>query len=139
MKIHISLALCLACSGKSRLETVGSPYWVSPECLKGQWYDQTSDVFSFGIIQCEIIARIEADPDLMPRTASFGLDYLAFVELCPMDTPPVFLRLAFYCCLVSFLIIESEFVNKPLIIILFLSFFSTILRVVQLFMMQAKS
>lgn len=90
-----------AYSGKSRLETVGSPYWVSPECLKGQWYDQTSDVFSFGIIQCEIIARIEADPDLMPRTASFGLDYLAFVELCPMDTPPDFLRLAFYCCLVS--------------------------------------
>lgn len=86
-------------TGRSRLETVGSPYWVSPECLKGQWYDQTSDVFSFGIIQCEIIARIEADPDLMPRTASFGLDYLAFVELCPMDTPPVFLRLAFYCCL----------------------------------------
>ncbi|XP_015047251.3 uncharacterized protein LOC6535643 isoform X1 [Drosophila yakuba] len=86
-------------SRKSRLETVGSPYWVSPECLKGQWYDQTSDVFSFGIIQCEIIARIEADPDMMPRTASFGLDYLAFVELCPMDTPPVFLRLAFYCCL----------------------------------------
>lgn len=42
---------------------------------------------------------------MMPRTASFGLDYLAFVELCPMDTPPVFLRLAFYCCLVSFGII----------------------------------
>lgn len=125
----------MACSGKSRLETVGSPYWVSPECLKGQWYDQTSDVFSFGIIQCEIIARIEADPDLMPRTASFGLDYLAFVELCPMDTPPVFLRLAFYCCLVSFLIIESEFVNNYFISLSF----STILRVVQLFMMQAKS
>lgn len=125
------------------METVGSPYWVSPECLKGQWYDQTSDVFSFGIIQCEIIARIEADPDLMPRTASFGLDYLAFVELCPMDTPPVFLRLAFYCCLVSVYLdyIESEFVNKPFVNnYYFISLScSTIPRVGQLFMMQAKS
>lgn len=100
-----NISLISTLSRKTRLETVGSPYWVSPECLKGQWYDQTSDVFSFGIIQCEIIARIEADPDLMPRTDSFGLDYLLFVELCPMDTPPVFLRLAFYCCLVSLLYI----------------------------------
>jgi len=84
---------------KSRLETVGSPYWMSPECLKGQWYDQTSDVFSFGIISCEIIARVEADPDILPRTHSFGLDYLQYVNLCPTNTPPAFLRLTFYCCI----------------------------------------
>ncbi|CRK87933.1 CLUMA_CG001719, isoform A [Clunio marinus] len=85
-------------SGKSRLDTVGSPYWMSPECLNGLWYDQTSDIFSFGIVLCELIARIDADPDILPRTDSFGLDYLAFVDLCPSDTPPAFLRTAFYCC-----------------------------------------
>lgn len=93
--------MCASCRQKTRLEYVGSPYWVSPECLNHLFYDERSDVFSFGIISCEIIARIEADPDIMPRTDSFGFDYLAFVELCPMDTPPAFLRLAFYCCIVS--------------------------------------
>lgn len=45
--------------------------------------------------------QIEADPDILPRTNSFGLDYLQYVNLCPTNTPPGFLRLTFYCCIVS--------------------------------------
>lgn len=82
-----------------RLPSVGSPWWMSPECLKGRWYDHRSDIFSYGIILCQLIARVDADPDVLPRTDNFGLNYLAFVELCANDTVPDFLRLAFDCCI----------------------------------------
>uniref|UniRef100_A0A8C9EWN2 Serine-threonine/tyrosine-protein kinase catalytic domain-containing protein n=1 Tax=Pavo cristatus TaxID=9049 RepID=A0A8C9EWN2_PAVCR len=56
-----------------------------------------ADVFSYGIILCEIIARIQADPDYLPRTENFGLDYDAFQHMVG-DCPPDFLQLAFNCC-----------------------------------------
>lgn len=87
-----------------RLPTVGSPYWMSPECLRGLHYDERSDVFSYGIVLCEVIARVEADPDKLPRTDNFGLDYLAFTELCDLNGVPLvpdFLKLAFRCCAIE--------------------------------------
>jgi serine/threonine protein kinase len=47
---------------------VGSPYWMAPECLRGQSYCEQADVFSFGITLAEIMARVPADPEYMPRT-----------------------------------------------------------------------
>jgi protein kinase 2 len=87
--------------GKTKLCTVGSPYWMSPECLKGLYYDQQSDVFSYGIVLCELLARVEADPDQLPRTDNFGLDYLAFTEMCGLNVVPEFLNLAFRCCTIN--------------------------------------
>ncbi|CAG9785294.1 unnamed protein product [Diatraea saccharalis] len=82
-----------------RLPSVGSPWWMSPECLRGRWYDHRSDIFSYGIILCQLIARVDADPDVLPRTDNFGLNYMAFVELCDEDTVPGLLKLAFNCCI----------------------------------------
>ncbi|KAM4722942.1 dual specificity testis-specific protein kinase 2 [Rhinophrynus dorsalis] len=83
--------------GNEKLAVVGSPYWMAPEVLRDEPYNEKADVFSYGIILCEIIARIQADPDYLPRTENFGLDYDNFQHMvgdCPQD----FLQLAFNCC-----------------------------------------
>lgn len=86
---------------EEKLPSCGSPYWMSPECLLGHFYDHRSDTFSFGIILCEMIARVDADPDFLPRTKNFGVDYLAFSELVSPECPPDFLKVAFSCVTVS--------------------------------------
>lgn len=83
--------------GSDKLAVVGSPYWMAPEVLRDEPYNEKADVFSYGIILCEIIARIQADPDYLPRTENFGLDYDGFQHMvgdCPQD----FLQLTFNCC-----------------------------------------
>ena len=53
-----------------------------------------------GIIMCELIGRVDADPDVLPRTENFGLDYIAFSAMCP-TCPPDFLKLTYNCVKVS--------------------------------------
>ncbi|XP_068279795.1 dual specificity testis-specific protein kinase 1 isoform X2 [Nyctibius grandis] len=85
-------------SEKEPLAVVGSPYWMAPEVLRGEIYNEKADVFAYGIILCETIARVPADPDYLPRAENFGLDVTTFRTMVGIDCPTAFLQLAFHCC-----------------------------------------
>ncbi|XP_065143488.1 LIM domain kinase 1 isoform X1 [Paramisgurnus dabryanus] len=84
---------------KKRYTVVGNPYWMAPEMINGKVYDEHVDIFSFGILLCEIIGRVYADPDDLPRTQEFGLNVKEFLERCwSKDCPAVFFPIAVLCC-----------------------------------------
>lgn len=84
---------------KKRYTVVGNPYWMAPEMLNGKRYDEKVDIFSFGIVLCEIIGQVYADPECLPRTLDFGLNVGKFVEkFLPEDCPTAFFPLAVACC-----------------------------------------
>ncbi|KAL8174205.1 UNVERIFIED_CONTAM: hypothetical protein K2H54_040310 [Gekko kuhli] len=74
-----------------KLSLVGSAFWMAPEMLRGEPYDRKVDVFSFGIVLCEILGRIPADPE------DYGLDVAAFQEMIG-GCPKQILDLAASCC-----------------------------------------
>lgn len=84
---------------RKRYTVVGNPYWMAPEMINGKSYDERVDIFSFGIMVCEIIGRVSADPDYLPRKRDFGLNVFGFLEQYhPSDCPPAFLPMAALCC-----------------------------------------
>ncbi|KAI6062238.1 Dual specificity testis-specific protein kinase 2-like protein [Aix galericulata] len=83
-----------------KLSLVGSAFWMAPEMLRGEPYDQKVDVFSFGIVLCEILGRIPADPEVLPRTQDYGLDVAAFQGMIS-ECPRRVMDLAASCCQVE--------------------------------------
>jgi LIM domain kinase 1 len=58
-----------------RLTFCGTDSYMSPEILLGEEFDLPTDIFSFGIILCEIAARKLADTRYFKRTApTFCID-----------------------------------------------------------------
>ncbi|XP_064157359.1 LIM domain kinase 1-like [Anguilla rostrata] len=103
---------------RKRYTVVGNPYWMAPEMIHGRSYDERVDIFSFGIMLCEIIGRVNADPDYLPRARDFGLNVRGFLDhYCPPDCPPSFFPIAALCCDLdaekrpSFLKLEEWFEN----------------------------
>ncbi|KAM9734219.1 LIM domain kinase 1a isoform 2-T2 [Menidia menidia] len=84
---------------RKRYTVVGNPYWMAPEMIHGKSYDERVDIFSFGIMLCEIIGRVNADPDYLPRATDFGLNISGFLEhYCPSDCPQAFFPVAAVSC-----------------------------------------
>ncbi|RUS72106.1 hypothetical protein EGW08_020132 [Elysia chlorotica] len=84
-------------SRRKRQTVVGNPYWMAPEMMTKGVYDEKVDVFSFGIILCETIARVTADPDYLPRSLDFGLNVEAFHRKFCQDMPEPYFMLAVLC------------------------------------------
>lgn len=81
-----------------RLTFCGTDSYMSPEILLGDEFDLPTDIFSLGIIFCEIAARKLADDRHFKRTApTFGLNAEEVHELASPGCPPDFLALCIEC------------------------------------------
>ncbi|TFK69802.1 TKL/LISK/LISK-DD1 protein kinase [Pluteus cervinus] len=81
-----------------RLTFCGTDSYMSPEILLGEEFDLPTDVFSLGIIFCEIASRRLADDHHFKRTPpSFGLDPEELHKLASSGCPPEFLSLCIDC------------------------------------------
>ena len=81
-----------------RLTFCGTDSYMSPEILLGGEFDLPTDVFSLGIIFCEIAARRLADDTHFKRhPPTFGIDATEARKRAGPDCPPDFLRLFLEC------------------------------------------
>jgi LIM domain kinase 1 len=82
-----------------RLTFCGTDSYMSPEILLGEEFDLSTDVFSLGVIFCEIAARKLADDHTFKRHApSFALDPAEVTKLASPGCPKGFLELCIDCC-----------------------------------------
>jgi len=83
----------------ARPETLcGTDEFMAPELMRGEEYNERSDVFSFGMLMFEIISRKDVGK-LIPRNlkTAFGVDEKAVRPKLPSDCPKHFSELAFLC------------------------------------------
>ena len=81
-----------------RLTFCGTDSYMSPEILLGEEFDLPTDVFSLGIIFCEIGARKLADDNHFKRLPpSFGIDTEAARQIMSPGCPPDYFQLCIDC------------------------------------------
>ncbi|KAL6074487.1 LISK family protein kinase [Balamuthia mandrillaris] len=77
----------------------GTDEWMAPEMILGQQYTNKVDVFSYGIVLCEIMTRKKISTELQ-RSAleAFSLDTKKLEALIPPDCPKELYQLVLDCC-----------------------------------------
>ncbi len=76
---------------------MGTPHWCAPEVLRGERYDESADVYSFGILLFELAARELPYSGIPPAHL---LPEIAAGELrptMPHSAPPAVAKLARAC------------------------------------------
>ena len=85
-----------------RLTFCGTDSYMSPEILLGNEFDLPTDIFSLGVIFCEIAARKLADDNHFKRNPpEFGIDANELRKLVSPGCPPDFLSLCLDCLAVE--------------------------------------
>lgn len=81
-----------------RLTFCGTDSYMSPEILMGNEFDLPTDIFSLGVILCEIAARKLASDHTFKRSPpSFSIDPAEVHKLASPGCPPGFVQLALDC------------------------------------------
>lgn len=110
-----------------RLTFCGTDSYMSPEILVGNEFDLPTDIFSLGIIFCEIAARVLADDENFKRhPPHFDLESEEIARLASPDCPPSFIQLCIDCLsmeparrpttreiLERLRVIETEILSRP--------------------------
>jgi LIM domain kinase 1 len=81
-----------------RLTFCGTDSYMSPEILMGDEFDLSTDIFSLGIIFCELACRKLAGDNTFKRTPpTFGIDAEEVHQLASKGCPPQFIALCLDC------------------------------------------
>jgi len=81
---------------KSKMTICGTDDYMAPEVMIGEEYDQSCDVFSFGMVLIEMILRESLTPRM--RNEDLGLDKPYLLNKLPKDCPDEFRQLILHCC-----------------------------------------
>ncbi|KAF2071460.1 hypothetical protein CYY_007213 [Polysphondylium violaceum] len=81
---------------KSKMTICGTDDYMAPEVMIGEEYDQSCDVFSFGMVLVEMILRESLTPRM--RNEDLGLDKPYLLNKLPKDCPDEFRQLILHCC-----------------------------------------